>query len=144
PDSTELYFVARGDGTHIFTKSWAAHLAAIAHVRAVAKVESTPRLAGPLMQGPVFRAVPDSALPALRAEAVSAPSGRAGVLSAPAGRAAVASAPAGRAAVVSAPQTPAKRAEVVSAPKKGTGAPSSAPSGATKRATTRRKAVTKK
>src|SRR5439155_13641479 len=106
PDSTELYFVARGDGTHIFTKSWAAHLAAIAHVRAVAKVESTPRLAGPLMQGPVFRAVPDSALPALRAEAVSAPAGRAGVLSAPAGRAAVVSAPAGRAAVVSAPQTP--------------------------------------
>lgn len=40
-DSTELYFVARGDGTHIFTKSWEDHLRAIAMVRAQARREST-------------------------------------------------------------------------------------------------------
>jgi len=145
PDSTELYFVARGDGTHIFTKSWEDHLAAIAHVRAVAKVESTPRPAGLLMQGPMLRAVPDSAPPMLRAAIVSAPSKpaeRAGVVSAPskpAGRAGVVSAPskpAGRAGIVSAPSKPAGRAGVVSAPKKGTGT--------TKSTTAKKKAATKR
>ncbi len=48
PDSTELYFVARGDGTHIFTKSWEDHLAAIAHVRAAAKLESSTAFSGPM------------------------------------------------------------------------------------------------
>jgi UPF0755 protein len=75
PDSTELYFVARGDGTgtHIFSKTWEAHLAAIAHVRAVAKVESATIMAGPLPPPPILRALPDSADMAQRAEIVSAP-----------------------------------------------------------------------
>jgi UPF0755 protein len=73
PDSTELYFVARGDGTHMFSKTWEAHLAAIAHVRAVAKAESTTTLAGPLPPPPVLRAAPDSVTSATRAEIVSAP-----------------------------------------------------------------------
>jgi hypothetical protein len=47
PDSTELYFVARGDGTHIFSKSWEAHLRAIAMVRAQARRESTLVPVGP-------------------------------------------------------------------------------------------------
>jgi len=47
PDSTELYFVARGDGTHIFSKSWEAHLRAIAMVRAQARRESTLVPMGP-------------------------------------------------------------------------------------------------
>jgi len=41
PDSTEFYFVARGDGTHIFSRSWEDHLRAIAQVRAQARREST-------------------------------------------------------------------------------------------------------
>jgi len=127
PDSTELYFVARGDGTHIFTRSWEEHLAAIAHVRAVAKVDSTPRPAGLLMQGPVLRAAPDSAPPSLRAEIVSAPSK-----------------PARRAGAVSAPVRSTKRAEAVSAPKKGTGRSSAVSSGTTKSATTKKKAATKR
>ncbi len=78
PDSTEYYFVARGDGTHIFSKTWEEHLAAIARVRASAKSESTPLVSGPQMPAPPdLRATPDSAPPALRAtraEIVSAPS----------------------------------------------------------------------
>jgi len=68
--------VARGDGTgtHIFSKTWEAHLAAIAHVRAVTRAESTTTaIAGPLPPPPMLRAAPDSAPPALRAEIVSAP-----------------------------------------------------------------------
>ena len=139
PDSTELYFVARGDGTHIFTRTWEDHLAAIAHVRALAKVDST-KPTGPLMQGPVLRAAPDSAPPTLRAEIVSAPSkptGRAGIVSAP-------TKSAGRAGVVSAPKRSTKRADVVSAPKKGTGRSSATSSGTTKGTTTKKKAATKR
>jgi UPF0755 protein len=75
PDSTELYFVARVDGTHthIFSRTWEEHLAAIAHVRAVAKVESTTISAGLVPPPPVLRAAPDTAALALRAEIVSAP-----------------------------------------------------------------------
>ena len=74
PDSTELYFVARGDGTHIFSKTWEEHLSAIAHVRALARAESTTAVfAGPLPPPPALRAIPDSAEPSLRAEIVSAP-----------------------------------------------------------------------
>ena len=53
-DSTELYFVARGDGTHIFTKSWEDHLRAIAMVRAQARRESTlvPHSAGLVEEAP--------------------------------------------------------------------------------------------
>jgi UPF0755 protein len=40
-DTTELYFVARGDGTHIFSTTWEEHLRAIASVRAQARREST-------------------------------------------------------------------------------------------------------
>ncbi|HYQ88932.1 MAG TPA: endolytic transglycosylase MltG, partial [Candidatus Binatia bacterium] len=77
PDSTELYFVARGDGTHIFSKSWEEHLAAIAHVRALAKSESTTAIfTGPLPPPPTLLAMPDSAPPSLRADRVSAPSKR--------------------------------------------------------------------
>ena len=47
PDSTEMYFVARGDGTHIFSRSWEDHLRAIAMVRAQAKRESTLVPTGP-------------------------------------------------------------------------------------------------
>jgi UPF0755 protein len=73
PDSTELYFVARGDGTHIFSKTWEEHLAAIAHVRALARSESTTAVfAGPLPPPPTLLAMPDSAPPSLRADRVSA------------------------------------------------------------------------
>jgi UPF0755 protein len=72
-DSTEVYFVARGDGTHIFSKTWEQHLAAIAHVRAVTREESTTTaLAGPMPEPPTLRALPDS-MPDLRAQVVSAP-----------------------------------------------------------------------
>jgi UPF0755 protein len=72
-DSTEIYFVARGDGTHIFSKTWEEHLAAIAHVRAVTREESTTTaLAGPMPEPPTLRAMPDST-PVLRAQVVSAP-----------------------------------------------------------------------
>ncbi len=47
PDSTEFYFVARGDGTHIFSRTWEEHVRAIAHVRALAKAESTMTPMGP-------------------------------------------------------------------------------------------------
>jgi peptidoglycan lytic transglycosylase G len=70
-DSTTFYFVARGDGTHIFSKTWEEHLRAIAHVRALARVESTAVTSGPKegsarpelrartdVQGPVLRATP--------------------------------------------------------------------------------------
>jgi len=74
PDSTELYFVARGDGTHIFTKTWAEHVAAVAHVRAMAKMESTPEFAGPVP--PSLIVPPDTTAKASRAEIVSAPGHR--------------------------------------------------------------------
>ena len=91
PDTTEFYFVARGDGTHIFSKSWEEHVRAIAHVRALAKAESTvvpmgpgvissaptpgapshapgPVLkAPPPMPGPVLRTMPATPGPVLRA-----------------------------------------------------------------------------
>ncbi len=73
PDSTELYFVARGDGTHIFSKTWAQHLAAVAHVRAMARVESSPEMSGPTPP-PGLLVRPDSSGNAERAEIVSAPS----------------------------------------------------------------------
>ncbi|HET7904775.1 MAG TPA: endolytic transglycosylase MltG [Candidatus Eisenbacteria bacterium] len=40
PDTTEFYFVARGDGTHIFSRTWEDHLRAIASVRAQARRDS--------------------------------------------------------------------------------------------------------
>ncbi len=39
-DTTEFYFVARGDGTHIFSRTWEEHLRAIASVRAQARRDS--------------------------------------------------------------------------------------------------------
>jgi hypothetical protein len=51
-DSTELYFVARGDGTHIFSRSWEDHLKAIAHVRTQARPESTLVPIGPGLSEP--------------------------------------------------------------------------------------------
>ncbi len=68
-DPTELYFVARGDGTHIFSTSWQDHLRAIAHVRAATKVESTLSLTGlgTIRPVPSLRATPDTAAPLLRA-----------------------------------------------------------------------------
>ncbi len=47
PDTTEFYFVARGDGTHIFTREWEGHLRAIASVRAQARRDSTIQPVGP-------------------------------------------------------------------------------------------------
>ncbi len=61
-DSTEFYFVARGDGTHIFSRTWQEHVRAIAHVRAMAKAESTATPIGP---------VPERGVPVLRAGPVS-------------------------------------------------------------------------
>lgn len=76
PDSTELYFVARGDGTHIFTKTWEDHVAAVAHVRALARLDTTtPQFSGP-MPPPQLRATADSSGKATRAEIVSAPGAR--------------------------------------------------------------------
>lgn len=70
-DSTTFYFVARGDGTHIFSKTWEEHLRAIAHVRALARAESTAVTSGPTeasagtaararpdMQGPILKTAP--------------------------------------------------------------------------------------
>jgi UPF0755 protein len=70
-DTTTFYFVARGDGTHIFSKTWEEHLRAIAHVRAMARIESTAVTSGPTeesapqatrerpeMQGPVLEPPP--------------------------------------------------------------------------------------
>jgi UPF0755 protein len=60
-DTTEIYFVARGDGTHIFSHSWEEHLAAIAHVRAVTRAESTTAtLIGPMPEPPRLQAAGDS------------------------------------------------------------------------------------
>jgi UPF0755 protein len=65
PDSTELYFVARGDGTHIFSQSWENHLKAIAHVRAQARRESTLVPTGPGIDvAPVLQAGPVEPPPA--------------------------------------------------------------------------------
>jgi UPF0755 protein len=69
PDSLEFYFVARGDGTHIFSRSWEDHLKAIAHVRTQARRESTLVPTGPgiaPVPGPVLQAgpVPSAAKPA--------------------------------------------------------------------------------
>jgi len=61
PDSLEFYFVARGDGTHIFSRSWEDHLKAIAHVRTQARRESTLVPTGPGIApapGPVLQAGP--------------------------------------------------------------------------------------
>ncbi|MGE5178951.1 MAG: endolytic transglycosylase MltG [Bacteroidota bacterium] len=75
PDSTELYFVARGDGTHIFSRSWEDHLKAIAHVRALARRESTLVPEGLPMEQPQMRAGPiGPAPPSLRA--TPAPAGK--------------------------------------------------------------------
>ena len=59
PDSSELYFVARGDGTHIFSHSWEDHLRAIAMVRAQARRESTivPVAPGLVHEVPELRAM---------------------------------------------------------------------------------------
>jgi UPF0755 protein len=47
PDTTEFYFVARGDGTHIFSKTWEEHLRAIAFVRAQTRRDSSMTPEGP-------------------------------------------------------------------------------------------------
>jgi len=65
PDTTEFYFVARGDGTHIFSKTWEEHLRAIASVRAQARRDSTvisevPTVAGPAPRIGAARAPKDS------------------------------------------------------------------------------------
>jgi peptidoglycan lytic transglycosylase G len=71
-DSTEYYFVARGDGTHIFSRTWEDHLRAIAHVRAVVHAESALTTApGYPTPGPVLRAAPSAEEPSLRALPVS-------------------------------------------------------------------------
>jgi len=72
-DSTEYYFVARGDGTHIFSRTWEEHLKAIAHVRTQAKRESTLVPTGPGVTSapPSIGAPSASAVPALRARPVS-------------------------------------------------------------------------
>ena len=51
-DTTTYYFVARGDGTHLFSSTWEEHLRAIAHVRAMARAESAAVTEEPV-QGPV-------------------------------------------------------------------------------------------
>lgn len=78
-DSTELYFVARGDGTHIFSKTWEDHLRAIAGVRAQARRESTLVPVGPGVTrvAPSIEAAPAPRKPpALRAAAVTKKAGR--------------------------------------------------------------------
>ncbi|MBI4365069.1 MAG: endolytic transglycosylase MltG [Candidatus Latescibacteria bacterium] len=75
-DTTEFYFVARGDGTHIFSKTWQEHVRAIAHVRALAKAESTVAPVGPPPERgvPVLRTGPVSGgAPSLRAMGPPAP-----------------------------------------------------------------------
>ena len=47
PDTTEFYFVARGDGTHIFSRTWEEHLRAIASVRANARPDTAISPIGP-------------------------------------------------------------------------------------------------
>jgi len=78
-DSTEYYFVARGDGTHMFSRTWEEHLKAIAHVRAQAKRESTLVPTGPGVLssgvpsiGSTALPVAPSDVPSLRATPVSA------------------------------------------------------------------------
>lgn len=68
-DSTEYYFVARGDGTHIFSRTWEEHLKAIAHVRTQAKRESTlvPTGLGVTPAAPSIGSLAPSNVPALRA-----------------------------------------------------------------------------
>ena len=63
PDSTELYFVARGDGTHIFSRTWEGHLRAIAMVRAQARRESTLVPIGPGLARDVVAPSPPPAPP---------------------------------------------------------------------------------
>lgn len=75
-DSTEFYFVARGDGTHMFSRTWHEHVRAIAHVRAVAKTESTSTPVGPQPERgvPVLRAGPvTGGTPSLRPAGPPAP-----------------------------------------------------------------------
>jgi len=69
PDTTTYYFVARGDGTHLFSRTWEQHLAAIAHVRAMAREESTAVVTGPAQEQvtPELRATPAPRPPVLRA-----------------------------------------------------------------------------
>jgi UPF0755 protein len=62
PDSLEFYFVARGDGTHIFSRTWEDHLKAIAHVRTQARRESTLVPMGPGI-GPVSEALQAGSIP---------------------------------------------------------------------------------
>ncbi len=81
PDSLEFYFVARGDGTHIFSRSWEDHLKAIAHVRTQARRESTLVPTGPGMApapGPVLQAgpVPSAAAPAPNKPSTNKPRAR--------------------------------------------------------------------
>jgi UPF0755 protein len=75
-DSTEYYFVARGDGTHMFSRTWEEHLKAIAHVRAQAKRESTLVPTGPGVTMPTMGStappMAPSDVPSLRATSVSA------------------------------------------------------------------------
>jgi UPF0755 protein len=77
-DTTTFYFVARGDGTHIFSKTWEEHLRAIAHVRALARIESTTVTSGPVVGGsvPKLRARPEVQGPVLRATPSKRGSGR--------------------------------------------------------------------
>ena len=75
PDTTTLYFVARGYGTHIFSQTWEEHLRAIAHVRALARAESTA-VTGPVegtQPGAVLRATPGTAAPGPSAPALGPP-----------------------------------------------------------------------
>jgi UPF0755 protein len=74
PDTTTYYFVARGDGTHLFSSTWEEHLRAIAHVRAMARAESAAVATGPFQgaEVPELRATPGARPPALRA----APAGK--------------------------------------------------------------------
>lgn len=70
-ESEELYFVARGDGTHIFTTSWEEHLKAIAHVRAQAHRESTLAPIEPDMgqaSAPMLQAMPGPFLPEIHSK----------------------------------------------------------------------------
>ncbi len=67
PDTTTFSFVARGDGTHIFSKTWEEHVRAIAHVRALARAESTA------VVGPVEEARPEAALRAAPGTAAPEP-----------------------------------------------------------------------
>ena len=75
-DSTELYFVARGDGTHIFTKSWEDHLRAIAMVRAQARRESTlvpqPHSTGLVEEAPTVAPAPQGSFPVAAKAALQA------------------------------------------------------------------------